>query len=173
MSILADKNTKDITQGLMRVLFLAPAVLACAASGASAADLTFEQLLATPSPSEIVAKWKAVCLEHAGDTRAQRRAARELNIDWPYQAMFEPNDGEPACMVVSSTQLDATAQAVGDALTAATSPLALENVELRGRDFKASTVIDGSVFRVEASLFPSQGVLTAVVALVDTKEQRQ
>ena len=157
----------------MRPSFLALVGLACAASSASAAEPTLEQLLAQPSPSEIVARWKAVCLDHAGDAGAQRRAVEELKIDWPYQADFRDAGGKPACMIVSSTTLDATGQALGDAIAQASQPLELRDVEHRAKSFKASTVIDGSVFRLQATIVPGQGVVTAVVALVDMKEAQR
>ena len=144
---------------------------AFAAASALATEPTLEQLLAQPSPAEIVAKWKAVCLDHAGDEAAQRRAVVEQQIDWPYQAAFDDRGGKPACMVVSSTALDATGQALGDAIAAADG-LALEDVRVRNRSFTASTVIDGAVFGVHAQVTPSQGIATAVVALVDMKERQ-
>ena len=149
------------------------ACLACAASSASAAEPTLEQLLAEPSPSEIAANWKAVCLEHAGDTTAQRDAVEQLKIDWPYQAMFDEAGGKPACMMVSSTGLDVTGQALGDAVIQASQPLELRDVGRRNRRFSATMMIDGSLFRVQASITPSQGVATAVVALIDMKEKQR
>ena len=157
----------------MRPLILAPAMLACTGASALAAEPTLEQLLATPSPVEIATKWKAVCLDHAGDAGAQRRAVRELNIDWPYQAMFDKDAGKPACLMVSSIEPQATAQSLGDAITKASAPLVLENVELRGNIFRATAVINGSIFRVQTGLRPSQGVTTAVVVLIDMKAKFQ
>jgi hypothetical protein len=156
----------------MRTALFASAAFACAASTANAAEPTLEQLLAKPTPSEIVAKWKAVCFDNAGDPKAQKRAAKDLRIDWPYQAAFDGPGGKPGCMIVSSTGLDATAQAFGDAITQASSPHELQNVKLGDRNFSASTVINGSVFQVRAQIAPSQGVATAVVALIDLKEKR-
>ena len=157
----------------MRPLILAPAMLAYTGAAALAAEPSLEQLLATPSPVEIVAKWKAVCLDHAGDASAQRRAVRELNIDWPYQVMFDKDAGKPACLMVSSIEPQATAQSLGDAIIQASAPVVLENAELRDNTFRATTVIDGSIFRVQAGLRPSQGVTTAVVVLIDMKAKLQ
>jgi hypothetical protein len=143
--------------------------LAAVTPAAQAQEPTFEQLLATPSATEIAARWKSVCFDHAGNMEAQAKAAEDLKITWPYQVMFEAKRF-PTCMVVSAIAPGQTARDLALAVAATDQVFALSNPEETKDKFNTSASINGRPFLVAASLKRAPGTTIAVIALSDTSK---
>lgn len=148
------------------------AIIACllaAAPAVQAAEPTIEQLMATPSAAEIVAQWKAVCLDHSGDMRAQRRAMNDLGVTWPYQVMFDDNREARACFVVSSTEAATTLDSLYDAVAASAAPRVLA-VSENEPDHRTATITETN-YEIEVAITEGTGTRIAVVALRELKRQ--
>lgn len=155
---------------------LRTALLVCAftlPTGIGAAEPTFSDLLATPSATDIAARWKSVCYDHAGDRKAQQAAAKAQNITWPYQAMFLADKGEPSCVIASTTEASTTPDALFDAAALSAAPLApFLRAKKDDQVFGTVTIADKS-YRIEAGLHKSPGTLIAVVALTEVKKDQK
>jgi len=146
------------------------ATLLAAGSAAAAEEPTLDQLLATPSASDIVSQWKTICLDHAGDTKAQKAAVKASGLTWPYQVYFLKDKDGPACVVVSSIAAADTVDSLYAAVEIGASPTVLTERKNRADQASASIAIDGTSYDVTVGIKKSPGNQVATVILTSFKK---
>ena len=134
------------------------------ASAASAQEPTIDQLLATPTAGEIVARWKSVCFDHAGNIDAQIQAIKDTGLTWPYQAMTGRRGRKPYCMVLSSTKSGtAAADFKGPLSTAIGRPP--EALKAEGKGLSTEFEVAGTRYWISVSLENPGGNLVSTVVI--------
>jgi len=134
------------------------------ASAASAQEPTLDQLLATPAAAEIVARWKSVCFDHAGNIDAQIQAIKDTGLTWPYQAMTGRRGNKPYCMVLSSTKVGtAAADFLGPLSTAIGQPPDALKTERKG--LSTEVELAGKKYWIGVSLENPGGNLVSTIVI--------
>ena len=154
----------------MSLRFALSAVLLAGGPAAAAEQPTLDQLMATPSAPDIAAQWKAICLDHAGDAKAQKASVKASELTWPYQAYFLKDKGAPACVLASSIAASDTVDSLFAATEAAASPAALVDRKNDADQASASTVIEGMPYMVTVGIKKSTGNQVATVILTSLKK---
>lgn len=129
---------------------------------------TREQLLQRPPASEIVSRWVATCVDHAGDAAAQARVARASGLTWPYQFVQRPDPelGE-VCGLVSTVAAGDDTSALQQAVLAALSPRHVTEVSEGGGYIGGHVTVSGHRYRILGNIDqqPGEALPTAVIIL--------
>lgn len=140
------------------------------ASPAQADEPTIQQLLATPSPTEIFDKWAAVCLANAGNQKEQTKAAKDLKIDWPYQTFFDKTEALDSCLVISATETDADVSTLTESISKSFSGDDYKILVSNKDEVSSFGSIGGYAFGIEASAKNQPGSRILSIALIQLKK---
>jgi hypothetical protein len=149
-------------------MLLVAGLLAAPAIAQEQRGPTAEQLLQRPSVTEIVSRWVATCVDHAGNRAAQSDTARQSGLTWPYMLIQRTDDdlGDVCGLVSTVAAGDDTAALQAAVRSALTSRHAVELPQTDG--YLDGTVrLAGRRYRIIGNIDQQSGqpLPTAVIVL--------
>ena len=156
----------------MRRLRHLPALVLTLPAMVLAASPTVSPSRMTAPASEVVSAWSGICLAHAGNPTAQRRAADTSRPDFPVQVQFLGDEVDPICIVISTIDED---QAYDDLLEAAGTAVdfsTLADVKDQPFGMSAVAIINSRKFRISFSTKQTQDRTVAMAVIGEMKASK-
>jgi hypothetical protein len=132
-------------------------------------SLPASQSRMTALATEVVSAWRDICLAHAGDPKARRRAAEKSRPNFPVQVQFLGDKADPICIVISAIDECQSYENLLEAARTAFDFSALAEVKDQASDMSAVATINSRKFRVSFSTKQTQNRTVAVAVIGEMK----
>jgi len=126
----------------------------------------------TAPATEIVSAWSDICLAHAGDPKAQRRAAETSRPDFPVQVQFLGDETDPICIVISALDGGQSYETLLEAARTAFDFSALAEVKDQASGMSAVATLNSRRFRVSFSTKQAQDRTVAMAVIGEMKASK-
>ncbi|MCX9148082.1 hypothetical protein [Erythrobacter sp. WG] len=156
---------------MLRLRHLPASALALPAMMLAASPAASQSRMTAPA-TEVVSAWSDICLAHAGDPKAQRRAAEQSRPDFPVQVQFLGDEADPICIVISVLDEGQSYENLLEAARTAFDFSALAEVKDQASGMSSVATINSRKFRVSFSTKQTQDRTVAMAVIGEMKASK-